>query len=156
MSFDKYNFTIQINEALEKLNFQKPTPIQQKVIPLVLERYDIIAKAQTGSGKTASFVLPILNMLAKVGREGKAKIRVLVITPTRELTLQVSEAFSIFGKLLVKKFKVISLIGRESIGNQLYDIQQGCDIVVATSSRLLDIPNKKTDKSFQTRVFCPR
>ena len=105
MSFDKYNFTIQINEALEKLNFQKLTPIQQKVIPLVLERYDIIAKAQTGSGKTASFVLPILNMLAKVGREGKAKIRVLVITPTRELMLQVSEAFSIFGKLLVKKLK---------------------------------------------------
>jgi superfamily II DNA/RNA helicase len=139
MSFAKFNFSSQINEMLQKSGFIKPTPIQSKVIPLVLEKKDIMARAQTGSGKTASFVLPILDMLLKDEKEGKAKIRVLVITPTRELTLQVSEAFKTFGDNL----KVVSIIGGESIGDQLYNIQQGCDIVVATSGRLLDVFSKK-------------
>ena len=139
MTFAKFNFSAQINKMLQKSNFTKPTPIQSKVIPLVLEKKDIMARAQTGSGKTASFVLPIVDMLLKDEKEGKAKIRVLVITPTRELTLQVSQAFKTFGDTL----KVVSIIGGESIGDQLYDIQQGCDIVVATSGRLLDVISKK-------------
>jgi len=134
MSFDKFNFLEPIKKMLQKSNFSEPTPIQSKVIPLVLEQKDIMARAQTGSGKTASFVLPIVDMLLKDEREGKAKIRVLVITPTRELTMQVSEAFKTFGEQL----KVV-----KSIGDQLYDIQQGCDIVVATSGRLLDVISKK-------------
>ena len=143
MSFDRFNFIEQINKILEKSNFTKPTPIQSKVIPLVLEKKDIMARAQTGSGKTASFVLPILNMLSTDEREGKAKIRVLVLTPTRELTLQVADAFKYFGEYLEKKLKVVSIIGGKSIGDQLYDIQQGCDIVVATVGRLLDVFSKK-------------
>ena len=139
MSFDKFNFLEPIKKVLQKSNFSEPTPIQSKVIPLVLEQNDIMARAQTGSGKTASFVLPILDTLLKDEKEGKAKIRVLVITPTRELTMQVSEAFKTFGGQL----KVVSIIGGESIGDQLYDIQQGCDIVVATSGRLLDVISKK-------------
>ena len=139
MSFDKFNFLEPINKMLQKSNFTTATPIQSKVIPLVLEKKDIMARAQTGSGKTASFVLPILDMLLKDEREGKAKIRVLIVTPTRELTLQVSETFKVFSP----KMKVVSIIGGESIGDQLYDIQQGCDIVVATSGRLLDVISKK-------------
>jgi len=139
MSFDKFNFLEPMRKMLQKSNFLEPTPIQDRVIPLVLEKKDILAKAQTGSGKTASFVLPIVDMLLKDEKEGKAKIRVLVITPTRELTTQVSEAFKTFGGEL----KVVSIIGGESIGDQLYDIQQGCDIVVATSGRLLDVISKK-------------
>jgi superfamily II DNA/RNA helicase len=139
MSFDKFNFSAQINAMLHKINFIKPTPIQSKVIPLVLEKKDVMAKAQTGSGKTASFVLPVIDILLKDKREGKAKPRVLVITPTRELTTQVSEVFESFGAGL----KVISIIGGEGIGSQLYDIQQGCDIIVATSGRLLDVFSKK-------------
>ena len=139
MSFDKFNFLAQINTILQKNNFTQPTPIQSKVIPLVLEKKDIMARAQTGSGKTASFVLPILDMLLKDEKEGKAKIKVLVVTPTRELTLQVAGTFKDFGS----KLKVVSIIGGESIGDQLYDIQQGCDIVVATSGRLLDVISKK-------------
>jgi len=139
MRFDKFNFLEPIKKMLQKSNFTQLTPIQSKVIPLVLEKKDIMARAQTGSGKTASFVLPIVDMLLKDEREGKAKIRVLVITPTRELTSQVSEAFRTFGDGL----KVVSVIGGESIGDQLYDIQQGCDIVVATSGRLLDVISKK-------------
>ena len=139
MSFDKFNFLEPIKKMLQKSNFINPTQIQSKVIPLVLEKKDIMARAQTGSGKTASFVLPILDMLLKDEREGKAKIRVLVVTPTRELTLQVADTFKEFSS----KLKVVSIIGGESIGDQLYDIQQGCDIVVATSGRLLDVISKK-------------
>ena len=139
MSFDKFNFLESIKKMLQKSNFNKPTPIQSKVIPLVLKQKDIMARAQTGSGKTASFVLPILNKILKDKKEGKAKIRVLVITPTRELTMQVSEVFKTFGE----KLKVVSIIGGESIGDQLFDIQQGCDIVVATSGRLIDVISKK-------------
>ena len=149
MSFAKFNFSSQINEMLQKSGFIKPTPIQSKVIPLVLEKKDIMARAQTGSGKTASFVLPIIDILLKDEKEGKAKIRVLVITPTRELTLQVSEAFKTFGNSL----KVVSIIGGESIGDQLYDIQQGCDIVVATSGRLLDVFSKKQMNLSKLKFF---
>ncbi len=143
MPFSSLGISPQINKSLKENNFVKPTPIQSKVIPLVLKYKDIMAKAQTGSGKSASFVLPILEILHQNPREGKPKIRVLVLTPTRELTTQVANAFSIFGKFLPTPLKVVSVIGGESIGDQLYNIQQGCDIVVATSGRLLDIFSKK-------------
>jgi superfamily II DNA/RNA helicase len=143
MPFSSLGISPQINKSLKENNFVKPTPIQSKVIPLVLKYKDIMAKAQTGSGKSASFVLPILEILHQNPREGKPKIRVLVLTPTRELTTQVANAFSIFGKFLPTPPKVVSVIGGESIGDQLYNIQQGCDIVVATSGRLLDIFSKK-------------
>ncbi len=143
MIFTTLGLSSQIDKSLKENNFIKPTPIQERVIPLVLDHKDIMAKAQTGSGKSASFVLPILEMLLQNPREGKPKIRVLVLTPTRELTLQVADAFSIFGKFLPTAPTVVSVIGGESIGDQLYDIQQGCDIVVATSGRLLDVFSKK-------------
>ena len=139
MSFKQFDFSTQINKMLQKSNYIQPTPIQSKVIPLVLAKNDIMARAQTGSGKTASFVLPIIDMLLKDEKEGKAKIRVLVLTPTRELTLQVADTFRMFCESL----KVVSIIGGQSIGDQLYDIQQGCDIVVATAGRLLDVFSKK-------------
>ena len=141
MPFSKLCHSLQ--KALMEVGFTRPTPIQEKVIPLVLERKDILAKAQTGSGKSASFVLPILELWSASKGEGKAKIKALVLTPTRELTVQVAEAFTTFGKFLHVKPKVVSVIGGEKIGEQLYDIQQGCDIVVATSGRLLDIMRKK-------------
>ncbi len=143
MPFSSLGISPQINKSLKENNFLKPTPIQEKVIPLVLDHKDIMAKAQTGSGKSASFVLPILELLFQNPREGKPKIRALILTPTRELTLQVADAFSTFGKFLPTSPIVVSVIGGESIGDQLYDIQQGCDIVVATSGRLLDIFSKK-------------
>ncbi|MDZ7818336.1 MAG: DEAD/DEAH box helicase [Aliarcobacter sp.] len=132
-----------INKALDENAYNNPTKIQEKVIPLVLEKKDVMAKAQTGSGKTASFVLPILQLWVNQNYEGKAKIRVLVLTPTRELALQVSQAFIMFSQNLEKKPKLVSIIGGQSIGEQLLDIQKGCDIVVATTGRLLDILEKK-------------
>lgn len=143
MPFSKLGLSSSIQQALEKSGYRVPTPIQEKVIPLILEQHDIMARAQTGSGKSASFVLPILELWSKNRGEGKAKIKALILTPTRELTLQVAETFVTMGSFLPKKPKVVSIIGGESIGDQLYAIQQGCDILVATSGRLLDVVKKK-------------
>jgi len=143
MPFSKLQLSAPILQALQENNYTKPTPIQEKVIPLVLEKHDIMAKAQTGSGKSASFVLPVLELWSKNVGEGKAKIKVLVLTPTRELTLQAAEYFSTFGVHLPRPPKVVSVIGGESIGDQLFAIQKGCDILVATSGRFLDVLRKK-------------
>lgn len=142
MPFSKLELSTTIQETLKKNDYLIPTAIQEKVIPLVLQKHDIMAKAQTGSGKTASFVLPILNIWSSNIAIGKAKIKALILTPTRELTIQVANSFDLFSQLLEKKPKVVSVIGGQSIGDQLLDIQKGCDIVVATPGRLLDIIKK--------------
>ncbi len=143
MSFTSAALSTPILKALAEYGYVHPTPIQKKVIPLILEKEDVLARAQTGSGKSASFVLPVLEQWSQNIPEGKAKIKVLVLTPTRELTLQVAEYFSDFGKYLARKPKVVSVIGGESIGDQLYAIQKGCDVLVATSGRFLDVLSKK-------------
>jgi len=143
MSFLKFKFSPEINKALEKNSFSKATDIQDKVIPLVLDGKDVMAKAQTGSGKSASFVLPILEFLNKNIKQGKPKPRVLVLTPTRELTIQIADAFSVFSSNLEKKLNIVSVIGGEKLGNQMTAIQKGCDIIVATSGRLLEILEKQ-------------
>lgn len=146
MPFLNLGLSNNINKALDENAYTNPTPIQEKVIPLVLKNKDIMAKAQTGSGKTASFVLPILQLLLNKEdkeRKKKAKISTLVLTPTRELALQVSKAFIDFSIYFDNKPKVVCVIGGESLTQQLLDIQKGCDIVVATTGRLLDILDKK-------------
>jgi len=153
MPFSTLKLCPQILQALSEVGHTTPTSIQKKVIPLVLERQDVLARAQTGSGKSASFVLPLLELWNANKGEGKAKVKALVLTPTRELTVQVAEAFTTFGQYLHVKPKVVSIIGGEKIGEQLYDIQQGCDIVVATSGRLLDIMSKKQINLSHVEVF---
>ena len=143
MIFKEFNLNEKIEKSLEENSYINPTPIQEKVIPLILQSNDIIAKAQTGSGKTAAFVLPILNHYSLNIKEGKPKIRTLVLAPTRELTLQIASTFETLGLNLNPSLKVVSIIGGQSIGEQLLDIQKGCDIVVATPGRLLDIIDKK-------------
>jgi len=143
MPFLQFSLLSPIVQAVKESGYTHPTPIQEKVIPLVLQKNDILARAQTGSGKSASFVLPILHLWSLSRSEGKGKIKALILTPTRELTLQVAQAFESMGKHLPIKPKVLSIIGGESIGDQLYAIQQGCDILVATSGRFLDVLKKK-------------
>jgi len=143
MNFDTFNLSLEIKKALTYYKYIKTTPIQEKVIPLIMEQKDVMAKAQTGSGKTASFVLPLLNIWQQDVRVKKAKIKQLILTPTRELTIQVSNTIKNFSKEFDIQPKVVTVIGGESIGDQLLSIQKGCDIVVATSGRLLDIINKK-------------
>jgi len=144
MSFSRLKLSTALQTALKEKSFLKPTPIQEKVIPLVLEHKDIVAQAQTGSGKSASFVLPLLELWS-MSRDNakKGKIKILVLTPTRELTLQVAEVFKEFSKHLEKKPQVVSFIGGENIGDQLYKVQQGCDVLVSTSGRFLDVLKKK-------------
>lgn len=143
MAFSNFNLSNNLLKSLKENAYKKPTLIQEKVIPLVLQKHDLIAKAQTGSGKTASFVLPILQDFIKQEKVKKPKIKTLVLTPTRELALQVAKSFELFSSNFSKKPKVVILIGGEKIGQQLLDIQKTCDIVVATSGRLIDILNKK-------------
>ena len=112
------------------------------MIPQVLEGNDVVAMAQTGSGKTAAFVLPILKLWHERLGEGKRKLKVLVLAPTRELALQIAEVFRELGYLMPTVPRVVGAIGGEPIGEQLYDIQQGCDVLVATSGRFLDILQK--------------
>jgi superfamily II DNA/RNA helicase len=144
MPFSTLKLSNNIQKTLQDKGFKKPTPIQEKVIPLVLNNRDVIAQAQTGSGKSASFVLPLLQLWSQ-NRDNakKGKIKILVLTPTRELTLQVAKVFQEFSDKLTKKPQIVSLIGGQSIGDQLYDIQQGCDILVATNGRFLDVLKKK-------------
>lgn len=143
MSFNTLGLSSELLKAISDEGYTQPTPIQNQVIPLVLDGKDVMARAQTGSGKSAGFVLPVLQLWSQRRGEGKAKIKALVLTPTRELTLQVAEAFETFGEYLSTRPKVVSIIGGESIGDQLFAIQQGCDIVVATSGRLIDVLGKK-------------
>jgi len=144
MQFSSFNLSSPLQKALQEKAFLTPTPIQEKIIPLVLEHKDVVAQAQTGSGKSASFILPLLELWSKNRDHAKkGKIKILVLTPTRELTLQIAQMFEEFSKYLGKKPQIVSLIGGQSIGDQLYEIQQGCDILVATSGRFLDVLKKK-------------
>lgn len=139
MPFSDFSLSSSIQHKIKLKGFTEPTSIQKKVLPLVLDKKDVMAKAQTGSGKSASFVLPIVELLSRETHEGKAKVRALVLTPTRELTAQVAQTFTDFAP---KRLKVVSVIGGEQLGSQMSAIQKGCDIVVATSGRLLEIIRK--------------
>lgn len=144
MTFNKLELSREILQILEEKNFKTPTPVQENVIPLVLQGKDVIAQAQTGSGKSASFVLPVLQLWSQTRDNAKkGKIKVLVLTPTRELTLQIASTFNEFSKYLGRTPQVVSLIGGEKIGEQLFEVQKGCDILVATSGRFLDVLRKK-------------
>ena len=146
MNFNKFCFDENITKALVKNDYKQSTKIQQEVIPLILKGDDIMARAQTGSGKTASFVLPLLELWLnrqKTYLKKKAYISTLILTPTRDLTIQVAQTFKLFSEYFEKQPKVATIIGGLSIGEQLLEVQKGCDIVVATSGRLLDIMDKK-------------
>ncbi|MDQ7045619.1 MAG: DEAD/DEAH box helicase [Sulfurimonas sp.] len=146
MSFSSFALSQHILKAISKNGFNTPTPIQKKVIPLVLASSDVMARAQTGSGKSASFILPLIQLLSQIKSteiQKKAKTRVLVLTPTRELALQIADTFDNFSHFCTKPIKTVSLIGGDKIGEQLFDIQQGCDVLVATSGRFIDVLSKK-------------
>ena len=121
--------------ALDKAGYEKPTPIQQQAIPMVLEGQDLLATAQTGTGKTAAFSLPILQLLAKGKRRGQ--IRTLILTPTRELALQIDDSFRTYGSYLPLKSAVV--LGGVPAGSQIAALRKKPDILVATPGRLLDL-----------------
>jgi ATP-dependent RNA helicase RhlE len=146
MSFDSLGLSEPLVRAVHELGYTSPTPIQQQAIPAVLCGGDLLAGAQTGTGKTAGFTLPILQRLnatlAPANASGKRMVRALVLTPTRELAAQVEESVRAYGKYL--KLKSTVLFGGVGINPQIDALKRGVDIVVATPGRLLDHMQQKT------------
>jgi len=125
-----------LQKAVEKQGYTEPTPIQSKTIPELLAGKDLVGIAQTGTGKTAAFVLPILQRMAE-NKHGLGKMRTLVLAPTRELAAQIGESFDNYGEFL--HFKNTVIFGGVNQSNQVSAIRRGVDIVVATPGRLLDL-----------------
>jgi ATP-dependent RNA helicase RhlE len=143
MSFASLGLSDALLRAVADAGYTQPTPIQLQAIPAVLAGGDLLAGAQTGTGKTAGFVLPILQRLAATARApGRASIRVLIMTPTRELASQVEESVRTYGKYL--KFSSTTVFGGVGIQPQVTALRRGVDIVVATPGRLLDHHRSRT------------
>jgi ATP-dependent RNA helicase RhlE len=141
MSFQSLGLSDALLKAVSKQGYTTPSPIQIKAIPLILERKDIMASAQTGTGKTAGFTLPILQILSQEPPLRQRPVRVLVLTPTRELAAQVFENIRQYSAFLDLKSAVI--FGGVNQNSQVTAIRQGVDILVATPGRLLDLNNQR-------------
>jgi superfamily II DNA/RNA helicase len=144
MNFDQMNLHSDIVKAITACGYTTPTPIQERSIPEILNGKDLVASAQTGTGKTAAFVLPALHRLT-LSKSSK-KPRILILTPTRELASQITLAANKYGKFM--RFNIISLLGGMPYRQQLRDLSLPVDIIVATPGRLLDhMQNKRVDLS---------
>ncbi|AHW59080.1 ATP-dependent RNA helicase RhlE [Draconibacterium orientale] len=143
MKFEDLKLHPAILKALKDENYSEPTSIQAQAIPLVLERKDVLGSAQTGTGKTAAFAIPIIQHLINTTRheKGKRQIKSLVVTPTRELAIQIGESFDAYGKYSNLQNTVI--FGGVPQNPQVRQLQKGVDILVATPGRLLDLISQK-------------
>ena len=138
MSFENLLLAEPIQRALVEENYGTPTPIQRDSIPIILDGFDLIGCAQTGSGKTAAFALPVLHHITKEPKKmGPKECRTVVLTPTRELATQVAKSFEKYGKYV--GIKVGILVGGMPMGAQINALMHGLDVVVATPGRLLDL-----------------
>ena len=140
MSFTSLGLSAPILKAVANKGYETPSAIQAQAIPAVLEGKDVMAAAQTGTGKTAGFTLPLLELLSRGNRAQAKKVRALVLTPTRELAAQVAESVETYGKYLPLKSAVV--FGGVGIGPQISKLGKGVDILVATPGRLLDLYNQ--------------
>ena len=142
MKFTDLGLNEHILRAIKDQGYDTPTPVQEKAIPVVLQGKDVLAGAQTGTGKTAGFTLPMLQLLTKLPKpKGKRPVRGLILTPTRELASQVAESVRDYGKYLPYKSTVI--FGGVSINPQIHTLKNGVDIIIATPGRLLDLMNQR-------------
>ncbi|MFO7829453.1 MAG: DEAD/DEAH box helicase [Bacteroidales bacterium] len=141
MPFNSLNIIEPVLEAIKEEGYTTPTPIQEQSIPIILQGSDLLGCAQTGTGKTAAFAIPILQLLsADKSYVKKRKIRSLIVTPTRELAIQIGESFKAYGRHTGLKSTVI--FGGVNQNKQTSSLQGGVDIVVATPGRLLDLMNQ--------------
>ena len=139
--FSNLGLSSSICEALEKKGYTKPTPIQEKAIPLILKDKDVMASAQTGTGKTAGFTLPIIQKLLTQPKAHANTTKVLVLTPTRELAAQIQEQVELYGANTYIRSTVV--FGGVSINPQMMKLRKGVEILIATPGRLLDLYNQK-------------
>ena len=144
MSFTQMNLNSEVIKAISACGYTIPTPIQARSIPEILNGRDLVASAQTGTGKTAAFVLPALHLLSL--NKSTMKPRILILTPTRELASQITDAAGKYGRFL--RFNIVSLVGGMPYRQQLRNLSRPVDIIVATPGRLLDhMANHKLDLS---------
>ena len=152
MSFNTLGLSAELLRAVSEQGYTEPTPVQSKAIPAILEGKDVMAGAQTGTGKTAGFTLPLLQRLSENPNTGARRpIRALVLTPTRELAAQVGESIEIYGRHLPLRSTVI--FGGVKINPQKDKLRQGVDILVATPGRLLDHISQRTVDLSQVEIL---
>ncbi len=155
MSFNDLGLSEPLLKAVRDQGYDTPSPIQAQAIPAVLSGRDVMAAAQTGTGKTAGFTLPLLERLSKGGREESRvqsnNVRALVLTPTRELAAQVSDSIATYGKYLNLHSTVV--FGGVKINPQMMRLRQGVDVLVATPGRLMDLCNQKAVRFSQLEVL---
>lgn len=143
MTFENLNLIAPILEALKTEGYTSPTPIQAQTIPLALQGKDVLGCAQTGTGKTAAFAIPIIQLMNQNQghHSGKRPIKALILTPTRELAIQIAESFENYGANTHLKYEVI--FGGVNQNSQVKSLRSGVDILIATPGRLLDLINQK-------------
>ena len=151
MPFATFGLSEPLVRALKEKGYTEPTPIQQQAIPVVLSGRDVLAGAQTGTGKTAGFCLPILELLSQRPMRGKRPIRALIVTPTRELAAQVEQSVKDYGAHTPLKSMVV--FGGVKIGGQIHRLKSPVDILVATPGRLLDHVNQGTIKLHKVQIL---
>jgi ATP-dependent RNA helicase RhlE len=151
MSFARLGLSAPILDAVAEQGYDTPTPIQLAAIPAIIEGRDMMAAAQTGTGKTAGFTLPLLERLSKGKPAGNNQVRALVLTPTRELAAQVAESVELYGKNL--KLTSFVVYGGVKVNPQMMRLRRGVDILVATPGRLLDLFNQRAVKFDQLEVL---
>ena len=151
MSFDSLGLSAEILKAVAEQGYDTPSPIQAQAIPAILEGKDVMAAAQTGTGKTAGFTLPILQKLSQGQRAQNNQVRALILTPTRELAAQVADNVALYSKHLPLRSAVV--FGGVKINPQMMKLRQGVDVLVATPGRLLDLYNQRAVRFNQLEVL---
>ena len=151
MSFDSLGLSPAILDAVREQGYDKPSPIQEQAIPAVLAGKDVMAAAQTGTGKTAGFTLPILELLSQGQRANNNQVRALVLTPTRELAAQVADNVDKYSKHLPLSSTVV--FGGVKINPQMMRLRRGADVLVATPGRLIDLFNQGAIKFNQLEIL---
>ncbi len=153
MLFEELNIITPILESLKKEGYTEPTPIQAQAIPVMLDKRDLIGLAQTGTGKTAAFAIPVLQLIqaGSKDRKGSRALEALILTPTRELAIQIGDSFTAYGRHLGLKHTVI--FGGVSQVTQTNALRAGINILIATPGRLLDLMNQKYVNLRHVKLF---
>ena len=151
MSFDSLGLSTPLLKAITEQAYKTPSPVQAQAIPAIINGKDVMAAAQTGTGKTAAFVLPMLDILSKGERAQANQVRALILTPTRELAAQIEESVRIYGKHLPLRSAVV--YGGVKINPQMMKLRKGIDVLVATPGRLLDLYGQNAVKFPQLKIL---
>jgi len=147
ITFESFGLNDNIMKAIKEAGFREPSPVQEQAIPLVLEGHDIVAQAQTGTGKTAAFGLPAMSMIDPSSK----KVEILVVTPTRELATQVSDELYTLGR--ENGINTVTIYGGSSYTRQISLVEKGASVIVATPGRLLDLLKNNRLSNFKPSII---